>query len=241
MNSEFTHPRWEAIWAKGLQPGQLFDALAPSPCLLKYLDGGVVNLLSRTSSQRLFFYLLDGLVPFGRALVPGCGRGYDVTALAHDKRIVLGLDISTTAIDAATERLQSLSDEECSSKSNAQFSTSSFFDFTISNDEYFDFIYDYTFLCALNPSIRETWADKMTELLRPGSGELFTLIFPIAESSEPLSGPPFPVSLQLLKDLLIPRGFECLELRMLPPELCHPGRDGSDSIGASGLGRWRKI
>ena len=55
MNSEFTHPRWEAIWAKGLQPGQLFDALAPSPCLLKYLDGGVVNLLSRTNSQRLFF------------------------------------------------------------------------------------------------------------------------------------------------------------------------------------------
>lgn len=186
---------------------------------------------------------LDGLVPYGTALVPGCGRGYDVTLLAHEQREALGLDISPTAIAAATSRLDSLSAEECGVKGHAKFSTTSFFDMTVANSNYFDFIYDYTFLCALDPSIREAWADKMAELLRPSTGELLTLIFPIVEhtSEGPLSGPPFPVSLKLLEDLLVPRGFECLELRLLPPELCHQGRDGTTAgSAASGVGRWRK-
>ena len=44
------------------QPIPKFDVQCPSPCLLKLIA--------------------EGAVPPGRALVPGCGRGYDVTALA---------------------------------------------------------------------------------------------------------------------------------------------------------------
>jgi hypothetical protein len=34
------------------------------------------------------------MIPMGRALVPGMGRGYDVTHLAHPERVVYGVDIA---------------------------------------------------------------------------------------------------------------------------------------------------
>lgn len=42
-----------------------------------------------------------GRCPQGRALVAGCGRGYDVTTLATPARTVVGIDISKTAIEEA--------------------------------------------------------------------------------------------------------------------------------------------
>lgn len=176
-SSDLSHPRWEAMWSEGINPGDRFDASGISPLLKTYLE--------------------EGKIPFGRALVPGCGRGYDVTALSHEKRYVLGLDISTTAIAAARSRLESLSSSECANKDNAKFSTESFFNLDTAHEENkFDFIYDYTFLCALDPSIRKDWANKMAALVRPGSGELLTMIYPIMELE---GGPPFKVSMQLFK------------------------------------------
>lgn len=99
-------------------------------------------------------------------------------------------------------------------------------------EEKFDFVYDYTFLCALDPSIRVDWAKQMSEIIKP-NGLLVTLIYPILEKE---GGPPFKVSLELIKSLLEPVGFEQLELAMLPPELCHPGREQT-----SGIGRWKKL
>jgi hypothetical protein len=100
----------------------------------------------------------------------------------------------------------------------------SFFDLPSDTDEAkFDFIYDYTFLCALDPSIRTLWASKMADLIKPG-GELLTLIFPISEIKE--GGPPFKVSLEAVKNLLTPVGFESFQLELLPSDLCHEGRDG---------------
>lgn len=42
------------------------------------------------SSPALLKLIAEGKIPNGRALVPGCGRGYDVVALASDKRIATG-------------------------------------------------------------------------------------------------------------------------------------------------------
>ena len=181
-------------------------------------------------------------------MVPGCGRGYDVTALATPDRYVLGLDIAEKAVEAAKERRDALSPEQCACKENADFQTTSFFELDVSDPgNQFDFIYDYTFLCALDPSVRASWAAQMGRLTRPG-GELLTLIFPIRAPDD--KGPPFQVTLELYKELLLPVGFECLELDLLPPELCHEGRDGSEVEqgkglrrfkGRSGVGRWRKL
>lgn len=202
----------------------MWDRMGPSPLLEKYLRS-------------------PDIIPIGRALVPGCGRGYDLVALASDDREVVGLDISPSGVAVAKEYLASLPDEVFPHRSHADVQCRSFFDLNPSKDvmDQFDFVYDYTFLCALDPSIRIDWAKKMGEIIKPG-GLLLTLIFPIW--SEPTSGgPPFEVSLKLLEDLLIPEGFECVELRMLEKALCHRGRDGGDEGKGpfSGVGRWRKL
>jgi ubiquinone/menaquinone biosynthesis C-methylase UbiE len=191
----------------------------------------------------------ENKIPKGRALVPGCGRGYDVTALATKDRYVLGLDISETAVKAARERRDALPEEACQHKPNADFQTTSFFELDASSeDKKFDFVYDYTFLCALDPSVRPQWAQKMAELVKR-EGELLTLVFPIRPPDE--KGPPFAVSLELYRELLEPVGFRCEELALLPPELCHEGRDGyapaedvaaqRKAMGSTGVGRWVRL
>ena len=74
--SERVHPRWKDIWETETIPK--FDKQSPSPALVKLLE--------------------EGKVPLGRALIPGCGRGYDVALLASPNRHALGIDIVDTAM-----------------------------------------------------------------------------------------------------------------------------------------------
>ncbi|KAF3954971.1 hypothetical protein CMV_019754 [Castanea mollissima] len=71
---------WEKSWEQGVTP---WDLGQPTPILVH---------LHQT-----------GALPKGRALVPGCGSGYDVAAIACPERYVVGLDISDIAIKKAVE------------------------------------------------------------------------------------------------------------------------------------------
>jgi hypothetical protein len=158
-----------------------------------------------------------------------------VTALASSTRHVIGLDLSPIAIQAAEERLNSLSEDGRPPAGSAIFVCGSFFDLPSDKESKFQFIYDYTFMCALDPSLRLDWAKKMADLVAPG-GELLTLIFPICDKED---GPPFKVSLEVYRELLEPVGFMCKSLGMLSSDMCHPGRDGTGQFNAeSGAGRW---
>lgn len=206
------------MWNDGIAIGTRFDTGTPSPALMRELR--------------------DGRVPKGRALVPGCGRGYDVYALATEERVAYGYELADKALIEAAD---CPTKGDCRHLQNAKFVKGDFFD--LDELEKFDFIYDYTFLCALDPSIRTDWAEKMAKLTAPG-GILMTLIYPIISVRE--GGPPFKVNLALLEELLLPVGFKKLELQLLPPELCHPGRGDGGSDGpvdgaVSGIGRWEKL
>lgn len=217
MTSELEHPRWQQMWQDGISPGQTFDKGDESPYLRHLLDRGAI--------------------PDGRALVPGCGRGYDVTALASTTRQAFGIDLSPEAVAAAETRLQEFPRETAPPPDSAKFICGSFFSLPSDETSRFNFIYDYTFLCALDPSVRAAWAQKMADLVQPG-GELLTLIYPICDKPD---GPPFAVNLELVRGLLEPVGFECLELQLLPSDMCHPGRDGTGpSAAKSGSGRWKR-
>ncbi|CAN0131527.1 unnamed protein product, partial [Hapterophycus canaliculatus] len=111
-----------------------------------------------------------------------------------------------------------------------EFRSGDFFEFSPEQEGKFDVILDYTFLCALDPSAREDWADHTVSLLHP-DGELVTLIFPIVEKE---GGPPYALSESLVSNLLIPRGLKAVHLEKLPPSLCHKMREGKTA-----LGRWR--
>jgi SAM-dependent methyltransferase len=155
---------------------------------------------------------------------------------------VTGLDISPTSLAQARDRICSLINDEDNSKNNGEQGNSKihlklgdFFsptkdwrlhatiNYNSENDaivmernqeEYYDFIYDYTFFCALDPKLRGNWAERMSTLLKPKTGRLLTLIFPFLEgvdTSGPLRGPPFPVTVQDYKRVLEPLGFEAVE------------------------------
>ncbi|KAM7486454.1 hypothetical protein LguiA_002463 [Lonicera macranthoides] len=71
---------WEKCWDEGVTP---WDLGQPTPI--------IVHL------HRI------GALPKGRALVPGCGSGHDVVAIACPECYVVGLDISDSAIKTAIE------------------------------------------------------------------------------------------------------------------------------------------
>ncbi|GFS38681.1 S-adenosyl-L-methionine-dependent methyltransferases superfamily protein [Actinidia rufa] len=71
---------WDKCWEQGLTP---WDLGQPTPVMVH---------LHQT-----------GALPKGRALVPGCGSGHDVAAIACPERYVVGVDISDKAIKRAIE------------------------------------------------------------------------------------------------------------------------------------------
>ncbi len=160
-----------------------------------------------------------------RALVPGCGSGYDVFTLSALAERVIGLDVAPTA----AERFEALRRELGVDPARAELRVADFFDFE--PDERFDLIWDYTFLCALEPQRRDDWARRVDELLAD-DGELWTLIFPVDPVPMNPGGPPYPMTPELVHDLLAPR-FAALSLE--PVVLSHPDRRGKEW-----LGRWRR-
>ncbi len=192
---------WQEAWEENRTP---WDAGASAPALQKLVDSGEL--------------------PGGRALVPGAGSGYDVLTLASAERKAVGLDLAP----GAQRRFEALRDAEGVPESQAEMVVANFFEWQ--PDEPFDVIWDYTFLCAIEPEMRTRWVERVDELLAP-DGELVTLIFPVVDK-DPDDGPPYALSPQLVRGLVAPR-FEPIYLE--PVEHSHPGREGKEW-----LGRWRR-
>ncbi|XP_059447026.1 probable thiol methyltransferase 2 [Corylus avellana] len=190
---------WDASWEKGVTP---WDLGQPTPVILH---------LHQT-----------GALPKGRALIPGCGSGYDIVAIACPERYVVGLDISDIAIKKALEL--------SSSSVNASYFTflkADFFAWTPT--ELFDLVLDYTFFCAIEPDMRLAWAQRIHDVLKPG-GELITLMFPI---SDHVGGPPYKVSVSDYEEVLHPMGFKAVSI--VDNEMAIEPRKGREK-----LGRWNR-
>ncbi|CAH0376789.1 unnamed protein product [Pelagomonas calceolata] len=193
--------RWEAMWKRGLEPGDAFDVGGVSGALASYLK--------RAPRP-----------PEGSAaLVPGCGRAYDALALArHGFDRVVAVDIAPTAVRAAMSFLEDEADgyDEDLGIYYIQIKGTRFTKIEVYEVDFFDvpdkfdFIWDCTFLCALDPSLREKWATKQKALLDE-NGTLLSCIFPICEK---VGGPPYALSVPLVTELLKPEGFEAVETRV---------------------------
>lgn len=208
---------WEDMWTKdgGLKAGTYFDAAGSSKVLLQ--------VLAQKSPH-----------PSASALVPGCGRGYDVIEMAKIGYQAVGVEIAPSALVAATEYNKECLEKEgvADRKGSATFIAEDFFKIAPPAGG-FDLIYDYTFLCALDPSQRGAWAENMARLIKPGEGELITLIFPLGDYA---GGPPHAMSKELVSGLLTAQGFEATYLEPVSPQLSHAGRGGKEM-----LGRWRLV
>ncbi|XP_026461030.1 probable thiol methyltransferase 2 isoform X1 [Papaver somniferum] len=191
---------WDKCWEQGLTP---WDLDQPTPVLLQLLD--------------------KETLPKGRVLVPGCGAGHDVIAIANPERYVVGLELSENAIKRAIE--------VSSSSPNAkyfEFIETDFF--TWRPTELFDLIFDYTFFCAIEPRMRASWGKRIHELLKP-DGELITLMFPTDDRD---GGPPYKVSVADYEEVLHPWGFKATSIT--DNELAVGRRRGCEK-----LGRWKRF
>lgn len=169
---------WREAWERGQTP---WDAGQSPPILKKLVE--------------------SNSLPEGKALVPGCGSGYDVVTLASPNRTVIGMDLAPGAVEA----FQSLREDTNTPEHQATVIHDDFFERDF--DEKFDLIWDYTFLCAIEPERRKEWAKRCHELLKP-TGELVTLIFPVKDRDRPIShdeqGPPYRLTPSYVENIVEP-------------------------------------
>lgn len=197
---------WAAAWKAGQTiwvrwNGSDVVRAALTRCIAAQDLGGPTRVLL----DEVVLRVADGsLVPKGAsALVPGCGAAYDVKALADlGFARVVGADIAEEAVARARDVV--------SGSANAEVLCADFFKSAELVKGDFTFLFDYTFFCAIPPSLRAAWGERTAALLQPG-GSLLTLVFPLAsdEVAADLSahGPPFPVSVAEYRKALEPHGM----------------------------------
>jgi methyl halide transferase len=123
-----TNDKWDTLWHNENTP---WDRGLPSPALVELLKDKHFPLVPEGKK--------------GKALVPGCGRGYDVVlfaGLTGDEQNIekaVGLDVSEKAVEEARER-------HANAPGHSEFVTGDFFSDSedwIKQGPY-DVVYDYT-------------------------------------------------------------------------------------------------
>jgi SAM-dependent methyltransferase len=131
---------------------------------------------------------VEGARP-ARALVPGCGAGYEVRLLAEAGWDVLGIDFSRAALEQARPVLGPYA----ARAREADF-------FAPIPEAPFEFIYERAFLCALPRRLWSAWGTRMAELVAPGGVLAGFFYFDQGER-----GPPFALHAQAeLEQFLAP-------------------------------------
>ena len=186
---------WDQAWVDSLTP---WDASESQPALMELLNG----LHDKDVSG------ISNVVPSGNgvALVAGCGRGYDAKVFAERGLDAYGVDISSNAVAAANKWLKDSGADE-SVASRVHFVEADFFKLGTSECPHqalaqpatVTLSYDYTFLCAIPPTLRASWAETYTRMVKPG-GILVSLVYPI-QGDRP-GGPPYSISTNLVRELL---------------------------------------
>lgn len=182
---------WESHYQSGEIP---WEKGAPSPGLVDYLAAHRVE---------------------GRVLVPGCGLGHDVRALAAQGAEVIGLDIAPSAVEAAG-RIPTATGE--------RYELGNLFDLPPAMRGGFDWVWEHTCFCAIDPSMRTAYVEAVHGALRSG-GHLLAIFYLDPGNPSREEGPPFEVSVGELDRLFLPH-FELV--REWLPENAYAGREGRE-------------
>lgn len=113
----------------------------------------------------------------GSVVVPGCGTGHDVRAWSRANFEVLGLDVAPTAIRFSTERT-------AAAGLRAAFVQSDFL--TTSPQKAFDWVFEHTLYCAIDPSQRDNYVQAVLRWIKP-EGQFLAVHYMIRDKE----GPPF--------------------------------------------------
>jgi SAM-dependent methyltransferase len=151
----------------------------------------------------------------GRVLVPGSGHGHDVRALAQTAEQVVGIDIAPSAV-AATRALPVAGGE--------RYEVADLFALPPEMRGAFDWVWEHTCFCAIDPARRGDYAGAVASALRPG-GHLLAVFYLDPGNARPDEGPPFETTLGELDRLFLPY-FDLI--REWPPAQTYAGREGRE-------------
>ena len=166
-----TREFWELRFAEGNTP---WDRGAANPQLDAWLAAGVLKPC--------------------RILVPGCGSGYELAALAKAGFEVTGLDYSPLAIARARKLLAA---------ANARAELIEADALAWRPQRAFDAIYEQTCLCALYPDLWRDYADQLHRWLVPGGWlcALFVQLPRPGASEGAIEGPPYHCDINAMRAL----------------------------------------
>jgi SAM-dependent methyltransferase len=158
----------------------------------------------------------------GNILVPGCGSGHDVRAIAAASQTarVVGLDIAPSALVQA--RRFSLAGQET-------YQLANIFDLPNVFLDRFEWVFEHTCFCAIDRRQRPEYVRAVLSALLP-NGLLLAIFYlnPWDPGEAPEEGgPPFGVTREELDKLFAAR-FELVE--ELCPSIAYPGREGREVI-----------
>jgi SAM-dependent methyltransferase len=153
----------------------------------------------------------------GRVLVPGCGCGHDVRALAAAGTEPIGIDIAPSAITHA-ESLPRVGAE--------RYRIENLFELSPELVGAFDWVFEHTCFCAIDPGRRADYVAAVAGALKP-HGRLLAIFYLDPGHDHPDDGPPYGVTREAL-DRLFSGSFETLEEYV--PTVAYPGREGRELV-----------
>ncbi|MCU0782271.1 MAG: TPMT family class I SAM-dependent methyltransferase [Akkermansiaceae bacterium] len=159
-----------------------------------------------------------GTAPWGGGpvLVPGCGIGHDVRALAAAGLAVVGLDVAPTAVAMARQYPAAGSEGyECGDFLKPSWLAG----------RGFSAIWEHTCFCAIDPAQRPAYARAAAAVLAPGRHLFGVFYLRPHRPGEPDDGPPFGVTVEGL-DAVFGHWFERLDGWV--PRRAYPGRKGRE-------------
>lgn len=159
----------------------------------------------------------------GRVMVPGCGIGHDVRAIAaaREGAEVVGLDISPTAVEKA-RGVEPVGEE--------RYRQGDLFDLPEGMLDAFDWVIEHTCFCAIDRDRRGDYVRAAWTALRPG-GQLLGVFYlnPYDDEHAPGGTPPHGCSEPELKELFEATGrFRIREMHL--PDRAYPGREGRELV-----------
>ncbi len=152
----------------------------------------------------------------GRVLVPGCGSGHDVRALAAQGAGVVGMDFAPGAIQAAQAH---------ANPPQTHFVLADFLNLEPQYYGTFDWIFEHTCFCAIHPDRRADYLRSCLQALRPG-GRILAIFYINPDQDDP-NHPPFRVSIAELDEWFSPH-FETLHQQV--PTKSYEGREGRELL-----------
>lgn len=151
----------------------------------------------------------------GRVLAPGCGRGHDVRALAAVAEEALGIDIAPSAVESAQAQR---------GPANARFALADLFALPAEMRGAFDWVWEHTCFCAIDPSMRAGYVQAVAGALRAG-GQFLGIFYLDPGQALATDGPPFESRLGELDSYFDPH-FELV--REWPARVTYQNRAGRE-------------